>query len=163
VIRKWVINASPLIILGKVSEISLINKMCSDLVIPEGVAQELDQGPVNDQAKVWINGEGACFVRPLGEAYPLIMAWDLGKGETEVISWAYLNHDYEAILDDRAARNCASSLGIRVRGTLGVILLAKKERILPGVRPLLDKLMESGFRIDPRLLRSVYQLANEDQ
>jgi hypothetical protein len=48
-----------------------------------------------------------------------------------VLSWAYLNSDYEAILDDRAARNYASSLGIRVWGTIGIILLAKKERALP--------------------------------
>jgi predicted nucleic acid-binding protein len=30
------------------------------------------------------------------------------------------------LLDDRAARNCASALKIPVRGTLGVLLLAKK-------------------------------------
>ena len=56
--RKWVINASPPIILGKVAGIPLLNKLCSDLVIPVGVAQELDQGLVNDPARNWINGEG---------------------------------------------------------------------------------------------------------
>jgi predicted nucleic acid-binding protein len=89
--RKWVLNASPLIILGKVSAISLLDKICPDLVIPEGVLREVEQGHVDDPARIWIQGEGAPFVHRLKEVPPLIMAWDLGKGESEVISWAYLN------------------------------------------------------------------------
>ena len=160
--RKWVLNASPLIILGKVSGITLVEKMCSDLIIPEGVFRELDRGPADDPARNWIHGEGASFVRRLEKIPPLILSWDLGEGETEVLSWAYLNSDYVAILDDRAARNCASSLGIRVRGTIGIILLAKKERILPEVKPWLNRLIESGFRISHELLRAAYKLADEE-
>ncbi len=102
------------------------------------------------------------MVRRLADIPPLILSWDLGRGETEVISWAYLNRDYEAILDDRAARNCASSLGIRVRGTIGIILLAKKEGALPQAKPLLNQITESGLRISPELLRAAYRLADEE-
>ncbi len=160
--RKWVLNASPLIILGKVSGITLLEKMCLDLIIPEGVVRELDQGSSDDPARAWIHGEGASFVRRLEEIPPLILTWDLGKGEAEVIYWAYLNPGYEAILDDRAARHCASSLGIRVRGTIGIILLAKKRGVLPQVKPILSQLMKSGFRISPELLRTAYRLADEE-
>jgi predicted nucleic acid-binding protein len=156
------VNSSPLIILGKASSLYLFERICPNLVIPEGVAHELDQGPDNDPARVWIHREGAPFVRNLDKIPPLIQAWDLGKGETEVISWVYIHPEFEAILDDRAARNCASSLGIQVTGTLGVILLAKKEGILSQVKPLITKLMEQGFRIDPDLVRTVYRLANEE-
>jgi predicted nucleic acid-binding protein len=83
-------------------------------------------------------------------------------GETEVISWAYFNSGYEAILDDRAARNCAASVGVPVRGTIGIILLAKKEGVLFQVKPLLSRLMASGFRIAPELLREAYKLAEEE-
>jgi len=57
--RKWVVNSSPLIILGKLSSLFLFERMCPNLVIPEGVAHELDQGPDNDPARVWILREGA--------------------------------------------------------------------------------------------------------
>lgn len=160
--RKWVLNASLLITLGKVFAITLLESMCSDLVVPEGVVRELDQGSADDPARNWIHGGGASFVRQLEEIPPLIMSWDLGEGETEVISWAYLHPGYETLLDDRAARNCASSLGIRVRGTIGIILLAKKEGMLPQVRPILGQLTESGFRISPELLRAAYKLADEE-
>lgn len=160
--RNWVVNSSPLIILGKLSSLYLFERMCPNLVIPEGVAHELDQGSDNDPARVWIHREGAPFVRNLHKISPLIHAWDLGKGETEVISWAYVHPEYQAVLDDRAARNCAFSLGIQVIGTLGVILLAKKHGILPQVKPLITKLTEQGFRIDSDLVRTVYRLANEE-
>lgn len=160
--RNWVVNSSPLIILGKLSSLYLFERMCPNLVIPEGVAEELDQGIVDDPAKDWLHREGASFVRAVDRIPPLIMAWDLGKGETEVISWAYVHPEFEAILDDRAARNCGSSLGIQVTGTLGVILLAKKEGILSKVKPLITRLMELGFRIDSELLRTVFRLAEEE-
>lgn len=160
-VKKLVLNASPLIILGKISAINLLEEMSSDLVIPEGVATELHQGPDNDPARIWMHGQGISFVRRLDEVPPLVMAWDLGKGESEVIAWAHLHPDYETVLDDRAARNCASSLGIRVRGTLGIILLAKKLDLLPQIRPLLERITKSGFRIDPQLVEKIYELADE--
>lgn len=160
--RKWVVNSSPLIILGKLSSLYLFERMCPNLVIPEGVAHELDQGPDNDPARVWIHREGAPFVRNLDKIPPLIQAWDLGNGETEVISWAYVHPEYQAVLDDRAARNCASSLGIQVIGTLGVILLAKQDGILSQVKPLITRLLELGFRIAPELLSTAYRLADEE-
>ena len=86
--RKWVLNASPLVTLGKVSGISLLERMCSDLIVPEGVVRELDQGSAADPARIWIHGEGASFLCRLGDILPLILSWDLGKGETEAISWA---------------------------------------------------------------------------
>ncbi len=57
--RKWVLNASPLIILGKVSQIGLLEELCSSIIIPEGVATELDQGPVEDPARIWLHERGA--------------------------------------------------------------------------------------------------------
>jgi len=162
VTRKCVLNASPLITLGKISQIGLLEAVCSDLIIPEGVVHEIDQGAVDDPARIWTHEHGEPFVRRLETIPPLILAWDLGKGETEVISWAYLNPGYDAILDDRAARNCASALGIKVIGTIGLVLLAKREGALSQVRPVLLQLKESGFRITPQLLRAACKLANEE-
>jgi len=160
--REWVVDASPLVTLGKVSQMALLERMSSDLVIPEGVALEVDQGSADDPASVWIHGEGASWVRRVAEIHPIVLSWDLGKGETEVISWAFQDPAYEAILDDRAARKCASALGIPVRGTIGIILLAKRAGVLPLAKPLLSQLTESGFRIAPELLRAAYKLAGEE-
>jgi predicted nucleic acid-binding protein len=162
VTRKWVLNASPLIALGKVSQIRLLQEMCSDLIIPAGVVREIDEGPVDDPARIWLHEQGTAFVHRLERVPPLVLAWDLGKGETEVISWAYLNPGYHAVLDDRAARNCASSLGIRVTGTKVLVLLAKKKGLVSQAKPLLLRLDESDYRISLELLHAAYKLANEE-
>ena len=131
------------------------------MIIPAGVVQEIDQGPENDPARSWLQSKGSSWIKKVDQVDPIITAWDLGLGESQVISWAYKNAGYEVILDDRAARNCALSLGIPVRGTLGVILLAKKEGRLLQIKPILDQLIGIGFRISPKLLKAALQLANE--
>jgi len=105
--RKWVVNASPLIVLAKIDMLWLLEKLCIDLAIPSGVVEEINDGPMEDPARKWIDLEGARFKVDVSDVPTMISAWDLGKGESQVLAWAHLNRDYEAILDDRAARNCA--------------------------------------------------------
>jgi hypothetical protein len=60
-----------------------------------------------------------------------ILGWGLGPGESSVLALAYANRGMEAIIDDLAGRRCASLLGIPVRGTLGIVLAAKKRGFIP--------------------------------
>ena len=57
-IRRWVVNASPLIVLGKLSRLSMLGDLAESIVIPEAVVQEIGQGPENDPAKLWLSGDG---------------------------------------------------------------------------------------------------------
>lgn len=110
--KKWVVNASPLIILAKVDQVLLLKDLCEEMTIPFGVKEEIDEGPENDPARIWLKSEGKKWVRDSGPINPVISAWDLGQGETEVLNWAYEHPGCEAILDDKAAKNCASSVHI---------------------------------------------------
>ena len=87
--------------------------------------------------------------------------WDLGPGETAVLSWARRHAGFEALIDDRAARTCAAALGIPARGTLGVLLLAKKEGLVDRVGPVVDEVIAAGLRVDNRLREAVLRLAGE--
>ena len=159
--RPWVLNASPLIALTKVSLLHVADALCSEFVVPSGVAAEVREGPEDDPARIWLEQAGSKRVVDVGEAHSAVVSWDLGVGETQVLSYAYTHPGAEAILDDRAARTCACALTIPVRGTLGVILLAKKHGAIPAVEPVLRELMAAGFRIGPELIRSVLGLAGE--
>jgi len=158
---KWVLNASPLILLGSVGHLGLLEMLCAEMVIPAAVAAEVRAGPRRDASQDWLEAGGQAHVRHIDQMDPLISAWDLGAGESEVLAWARRNRDYEAILDDRAARNCATTLGIPVRGTLGVILLAKREGLISYVRPIYDRLLDAGLRITPGVLETALKLAGE--
>lgn len=137
------------------------SELCSDLVIPASVANEIYAGLSSDPVKLWISQQGRGYIHTVPIIDPAIMAWDLGTGETEVLTWALQNKDYEAVVDDRAARNCAASLSIPVRGTLGLILLAKKEHKINSVRPVLQELMDAGFHIGGAAHAAALQLADE--
>jgi len=160
VTRKWALNASPTILLAKISLIGLVAELCSEAIIPSGVAQEIQAGPDEDPAKKWLKQKGN--IKEVSQIEPTVAAWDLGLGENHVLSWCYQNEGYEAILDDGLARKCALSLGIPMRGTLGIILLAKQEGCIDEVKPFIKELLKVGFRIDAKTVKTVLDLANEN-
>ena len=159
--RRWVVNASPLILLAKISQIDLILALCTEAIVPSGVVGEINSGPDNDPAKIWLRNQGNSLIRQVDTVHPLVAAWDLGLGESQVLSWIYQNPGYEAILDDRAAKNAAAALAIPVRGTLGVILLAKREGRLESARVLFEQLVQVGLRVSPEVLAAALELVGE--
>ena len=86
--RRWVVNASPLIALAKIDMLWLLEKLCIDIAIPTGVIDEINEGPVDDPARRWIISEGTRFKVRVRNVPRMITAWDLGKGESQVLSWA---------------------------------------------------------------------------
>lgn len=67
----------------------------------------------------------------------------------------------EAIVDDLAARRGAAALGIPVRGTLGLVLTAKKRGVIPVARPVLETLRQSGMYLSDRVLNQALALIGE--
>lgn len=82
--RRWVVNASPLIVLAKINMVWLLEKLCDDLVIPSGAAEEICDGPIDDAARKLIDAEGHRYKIDVSDVPRMISAWDLGKGESQV-------------------------------------------------------------------------------
>jgi predicted nucleic acid-binding protein len=156
----WVVNSSPLILLGKIGGLAWLPKLADELLIPTGVAVEIQAG-TDDPARRWLLQDGLVHVRDVRSIPPLISAWDLGRGETEVLAYAWTHHDYSAVLDDRAARQCALALQIPLRGTLGVALLAKQAGLISQFAPVIKALQHAGLRITPQIIAQALRLANE--
>jgi predicted nucleic acid-binding protein len=76
--KKWVVNASPLICLGKLGHLGWLNRLAAELVIPSGVAAEIESGPSDDAARQWLHAIGAPFVRVIDQIDAEVVAWDLG-------------------------------------------------------------------------------------
>jgi len=154
---KLVCNASPLIFLAKIDLITVLPKIAGDLRIPAGVYHEI-KGK-NDAASEWIEKVKNKYVVEIDTVPKIIESWDLGKGETEVITHAYLNKSIRAALDDRAARNCAASVGVEVIGTIGLILMANKMGHIEKPAAYLEMLKKTGFRISDDLYQHAIYLA----
>ena len=103
----------------------------------------------------------------VADASPLIALQQIGqptllRGTFAELSLAMELHADYLLVDERAARRAARALGLRVIGTLGVLLAAKRKRLITEVRPLLDELLRKGFWVSPRLVRQSLLAAGEE-
>src|ERR1043166_7621282 len=122
----WVFDSSPLIVLGKIDALELVAHLTGRKLIPSQVVSEIMAGPASDAARKWIKSE-RCPAKKVAVAItPLVGGWDIGDGEAAVITCAKSHPKMTAVLDDRLARACASSLQVPVAGTIGVLLWLKQ-------------------------------------
>ncbi len=152
--ERWVVNASPLIVFGKIGQLDLLTQLPNEIIVPQAVAKEILAGPENDAARLAIEAEMFQLVA-VQDPTPELAAWDLGSGETAVLSYTLANPGWTAILDDGAARKCAVTFGIDVKGTLAVVILAKKRGLIPQAKQVLHTMQEVGLRLDERTIRQV--------
>jgi predicted nucleic acid-binding protein len=157
----WIVNASPLILLGKIGRLGLLAGLADRLIIPAEVASEIAAGPTHDPARVWVASEGLGFIGSAVPADPRIIAWDLGAGETAVLSSGLLMSGALCLLDDRAARDCAAVYQLPVLGTAGVLVRAKRAGLLPAVRPELERLCSAGALLANHVVQDCLRLAGE--
>lgn len=150
---RWVVNASPLIVLAKINPQHLLSELADEIIIPQAVFDEVCAGPENDSARQYLTTTPYPVV--VTAVSPLISAWDLGAGESAVLSYAYQNTGWRAILDDGAARRCARTLSIPLLGTLGILLRARQANLIPKVVPVLHALKAQGFHLDDHLIHTV--------
>jgi predicted nucleic acid-binding protein len=90
-----------------------------------------------------------------------LLEMQIDKGEASAIALAMETADNIVILDDWKARKVAERLGILVTGTLGLIIKAKNTGIIPSIKPYLDKLKATNFRISEELEQIALIEANE--
>lgn len=81
---------------------------------------------------------------------------NLGVGETEAISLALEVRADLVLIDERAGSEVAQSLALNSTGTLGVLELAARRRLLD-LSAAIDRLRQTTFRCDPRIYARVLQ------
>lgn len=78
-----------------------------------------------------------------------------------MLAWGYANPGTTVIIDDLAAPRCAATYEIPVRGTLGLVLTAKKRGVIPEARPVLERLRQSGMYLSDVVLDQALALVGE--
>ena len=158
--ERWVVNASPLILLGKLRRLDIVESLASSVAVPDSVLREVSAGPGKDETGSttleWASARQVADV-PL----PISIAnWDLGPGESQVIAHCLAGAQVP-VLDDREARACARAHSLPLIGTLGIILRAKKLGLIPAARPLADQIRAAGSFLDGKLVEQALALVGE--
>lgn len=160
---KLVINASPIISLAKIGCADFLSGLYDQLVIPEGVFQEITAHKDYDQAVEWLKAKDYQGIVRSIEVPAVISEWNLGKGKSQVIAFAFKNRDFAAAIDDKAAKKCAEIYNISISGTIAIIIKAKKMGLTSKVEPLLRALRSNGFRVSDNIIMAALQIAEEDR
>jgi predicted nucleic acid-binding protein len=156
-----VVNASPLILFARAGCFDLLQTAGKTVIVPESVRSEIyRRGPRDMTVQAM---DRVQWVRPEADPHiPIsIQSWDLGPGESAVLAYALEHPDAEAVIDDLIARRCAAALNIPVHGTLSLILLAKQRKIIAQARPALERMVQAGMYLSPRLLNEALAIINE--
>ncbi len=66
------------------------------------------------------------------------------------------------LLDDLKARKLATSLNLKFTGTLGIIHKAKQISVIDEAKPLIDKLLETNFRVSKKVIKEILTLNSEN-
>jgi len=118
-------DTSPLQYLHQLNLLRILPALAERVIVPPAVTKELEAGHrlgvslPDVMALDWITVR-----QPTSEA-ALPLVTDLGPGETEVLMLALESPEAVAVLDDALARRVAETLGLRLTGTLGLLLDAK--------------------------------------
>lgn len=155
------INTSPLIFLTKGNYLSLLQVVSPTFIVPDVVATEVQAyGDFDVTAQALAQTEWL-KIRETPPVPSLIQSWDLGPGESAVLSWGYTYTGTEVIIDDLMGRRCANALKIPIRGTLGVVLLAKQRGVISRARPILETLKQSGMYLSDHVINEALKMINE--
>jgi len=157
-----VVDSGPLIGLASIGELRLLKDLFGKIVIPSAVYNEVVmQGKDQPGAKEIREADWIKAVEVQDRLAVNLLRNELDQGESEAIVLAKELKAARILTDERLARRKARSIGLTVTGTLGVLLMAKEAGLIPAIRPLLDSLSETPFRINEDLYQKVLNMAGE--
>ena len=147
----------------QIDRLDLLRTVYGNVVIPRKVYEEvLILGTAQIDLTTFLNANWITVQNPVLTDLVRQLLIHLDAGESEAIALAEeLRADYR-LTDDGKARKVAHSLGLRVTGSIGVLIQAKALGIAAEVKPLLDQLIvKSGYWISKNLYDAILKNVNE--
>jgi len=144
-------DTSCFIILSKINELDLLKKVYGQIFTTPDIVEEFDE-----MLPEWVIVENVS-----DKSKQRILELQIDRGESSAIALALEMPKSTLILDDFKARKIAQQLGIPFTGTIGVIIKAKLNGIIPSIKPYLEKIKETNFRISAEIELQALKEAKE--
>ena len=147
-------NTSPLIHLAKIGQLNLLQEFFGDIAIPRAVYEEcIIEGEERKEIARIKNADWLHIYDVNDKNLVTVLQSEVDKGESEAIALALERNANLILLDDAEAREKARLYHLKITGTLGILLRAKKENKLQSFGDMIEQLLATGFWIDAALKR----------
>ncbi|MFC2087585.1 DUF3368 domain-containing protein [Bacteroidota bacterium] len=144
-------DTSCFIILTKIKELDLLHKVYGQIITTRDISIEYAEKLPN-----WVE------IRDVKDKYrQQILGMQIDKGESSAIALALETPESTLVIDDYKARKIAERLHVPYTGTIGVIVKAKLLNLIPSIKPMLEKIKQTDFRISGEIEIEALKEANE--
>ena len=144
-------NSSPIIHLAKIGHLDLLRIFYGNITVPHAVWQECTIAGKGRAEVAHIAAAGWIKTVRIQDRIITILRHEIDHGEAEAIALALEKKAALLLLDDAEAREKARLYNIAVTGTIGILLRARREMLIPSLRETLQDLMATGFWLHDRL------------
>jgi predicted nucleic acid-binding protein len=144
-------DTSCFITLSNVGELELLRLLFKQIVTTPEIAKEF-----GESLPEWVE-----IIAVSDKAKQELLEIQVDKGEASAIALALENPSSFLILDDNKARKLAQNLRLEITGTIGVVVTAKQKGIISSIKPILQKIKDTNFRISAELELQALLQANE--
>lgn len=151
-------DTGPLIVLFKTDLLFLLKEIYHRVLVPETVKTELIRKP--EGIDLFKNNPWIKVKKASDKESMRILSLMVDQGEAEAITLA-LELNSMILIDERKGRSYARNLNLRVRGTLGLFLEAKKKGIIKSVTECIFKLKNAGYYLDDELIEALLAKSGE--
>jgi len=149
-----VADTSPINYLILISEISILERMYQQVVLPRAVYAELVRPAAPDRVRTWMEQPPA-WIEVRTPSRTSDRALDLlDPGERDAILLAEELQPAQLIIDDWEGRQEAQRRGLKVAGTLGTLQEAAKLGLVD-LQGAIKRLQGTSFFISPELLSRI--------
>jgi predicted nucleic acid-binding protein len=143
-------NTTPFIALASIDRLDLLPKLFGQIHVVDEVTDECAAGGTIVVTPL----RGLDWIVPVQsppQPAPHILL-ELDKGEKATLLAALANHADLVLMDEKIGRNMAEYLGLKVSGTLGVLLKARKVGLIPSFRDAAQRMRDQGIFYNPALI-----------
>ena|SRR5579862_7649920 len=157
-----VADSGPLIALALIEHLDLLQQLFGNILVPQAVFREVVlEGVGRPGAHEIATAQWVARV-DLQPPPDRLLLEELEIGEAEAITLAVRSQASLILLDERRGRRIAEmAYGLRVRGTIGILIMAKQSGLVSSIRPLLEALRSRGNFISSELIDIACQEAGE--
>lgn len=159
-------DTSPLSCLASIQRLDLIQQQFGVIHVPASVAKEVMRHP-SIRARALLQqafDTGTVIENKEADLEPLslLLRRTLDQGESDAISLAVKSRSDLMLIDEREGRQIARSLGLRLTGTLGILIRAKLEGSLTSLEEAIYELQENfAFSLSPSLVETALREVGE--